>query len=233
VRVTHDPEANAAHVALTDMSGGAGVSGRVLLISCGATSATRRSAFPTDEPLIEDDVTSLADELSSSRRWSRHTEPGRAVLSGPELRCRQTAEALGLTPAPDSALADWNLGAWAGRTLDELLATDPAAVQGWLTDPAFAPPSGEPLTTFLGRVATWLDTTLTADAPEAATGEVRRAGVAGASSSSIVVVCTSAVIRAALTHALQAPAATFWRLDVAPARTVELTGTPGRWSLRV
>ncbi|MFC7642844.1 hypothetical protein ACFQX6_19370 [Streptosporangium lutulentum] len=39
------------------------------------------------------------------------------------------------------------------------------------------------------------------------------------------------VIRAAVVHALGAPAAAFWRIDVAPLARVALTGRGGRWQL--
>ena len=216
---------------------------RVLFISCGATPATRRSAFPLDEPLIEDGETELRERFSASRRWARHVAPGAPVLAGPELRCRQTADALGLVPVPPPAPADWNLGTWAGHTLDELLATGPASVRHWLTDPTFEPPGGEPLTAFLARVSRWLDAVASppSAAPRAAEGapgdaapaEARGLGGAAPSSSAIVVICTPAVVRAALTSALQAPPATFWRLDAAPLSTAELTGFPAHWSARL
>jgi broad specificity phosphatase PhoE len=191
---------------------------RLLLIAAAATADTRRGAFPLDEPItVGDDVGRLRGALSASRRWARYAAPGEPVVTGPELRCRQTAEALGQTSGSETAPADWHLGTWAGRTLDDLLAADPGSVQAWLTDPSFAPPSGETLTAFLVRVAQWLD----------APGNDR------SSSSRQVVVCTPAVLRAALTHALQSPPATFWRLDASPLSQVELTGGPARWSLRL
>ena len=118
---------------------------RLVLVCHGATSATRRAAFPADEPLAEPDVV-LPD-------------PPRAdvTLCTPAVRCVQTAAALGLDPVPDEGLRDCDYGDWRGRTLDEVAADDPAAVHAWLTDPRAAPHGGESTQDLLDRVAAWLD----------------------------------------------------------------------------
>ncbi|MBB5156135.1 hypothetical protein [Saccharopolyspora phatthalungensis] len=41
----------------------------------------------------------------------------------------------------------------------------------------------------------------------------------------------ASVIRAAVVHALQAPPAAFWRLDVAPLSHTMMSGNAGRWTL--
>src|SRR5688572_13566480 len=66
---------------------------RLVLVCHGATSATRRAAFPADEPLEHPDPV---------------PGPPRAdvVLCAPHTRCHQTAAALGLDPTPDTALRD-------------------------------------------------------------------------------------------------------------------------------
>nr|BFE80044.1 hypothetical protein GCM10020093_026450 [Planobispora longispora] len=46
-----------------------------------------------------------------------------------------------------------------------------------------------------------------------------------------VAVTHPAVVRAAVVHALGAPARSFWRVDVAPLARVSLTGRGGRWRL--
>jgi broad specificity phosphatase PhoE len=113
---------------------------RLVLVCHAATSATRRAAFPMDEPV----------ESPPSVRAERCD----LALTAPETRCRQTAAALGLDAAVDERLRDRDHGAWAGRTLDELPEPD---VTAWLTDPDFVPPSGESATEFVSRVHGWLD----------------------------------------------------------------------------
>lgn len=117
---------------------------RLVLVCHGATSATRRAAFPADEPLERPDPVGA---------------PPRAdvVLCAPLTRCRQTAAALGLDPTPDDGLRDCDYGAWRGRTIDDVTMSDPAAVHAWLTDPAAAPHGGESTQDLLTRVGGWLD----------------------------------------------------------------------------
>ncbi|HEX6352709.1 histidine phosphatase family protein [Actinophytocola sp.] len=113
---------------------------RLVLISHAATSATRRAAFPADEP-----IETTPDPM-----------PLRAngYLTAPETRCRQTAAGLGLTADVEPALRDCDHGAWRGRTLDDL---DPAAMTAWLTDPAAAPHGGESVMDLIDRIGGWLD----------------------------------------------------------------------------
>ncbi|MFI1648943.1 histidine phosphatase family protein [Streptomyces avidinii] len=103
-------------------------------------------------------------------------------------------------------------GEWAGRTLDEVAGRDPAAVRAWLSDPAYAPPGGESVDALIARVGAEL-----AALPEG----THRLEV------------EQAVVRAAVVHALELPAAAFWRLDVRPESVTTLTGRSGRWNLLV
>ena len=50
-------------------------------------------------------------------------------------------------------LADWDLGRWAGRTLDDVAAGSPEAVTAWLTDPEVTPHGGESLSALVDRDA--------------------------------------------------------------------------------
>lgn len=180
------------------------VTGRLLFICHGSTEATRRTRFALDEPLEQ---VALRDAAELAERLRLPAD--RQCRTGPTQRCLQTAEALGLTGEPDAGLADWDLGLWAGRALDEVAVEEPDAVQAWLTDPTAAPHGGESLTDLLRRVAAWLD-------------DVPRAGRS-------VAVTGPATVRAAMIHALRAPVESFWRIDVAPLATVDLRGRAGDW----
>ncbi|MFJ4775388.1 histidine phosphatase family protein [Streptomyces sp. NPDC088762] len=130
-----------------------------------------------------------------------HAAPGRADRFGHGAPCPGHEGFRGL-----------DTGEWAGRTLDEVAAADPAAVHAWLTDPHYAPPGGESVAALIARVGAELD------------------GLAAATHRAEV---EQAVVRAAVVHALELPAATFWRLDVRPESVTTLTGRAGRWNLLV
>ncbi|GAA1152431.1 histidine phosphatase family protein [Streptomyces hebeiensis] len=166
----------------------------------------------------------------------------------PTPRCRRTADVLGLAAEPLPGLAPCAMGRWRGRTLDEVAAAEPDAVAGWLTDPAAAPHGGESLDHFLARVGRRLDTLNTAAAAAAAatataaatdtaenadidTDTDTQADGTGTGTGRILVVAEPDVIRAATVHALGAPPAAFWRIDVRPLTLTELGGRAGRWNL--
>ncbi|WP_185993023.1 histidine phosphatase family protein [Streptomyces sp. 130] len=151
----------------------------------------------------------------------RFATPALAPLGSAELRycsptprSRATGEALGFHPLVQPALRDCDMGRWRGRTLAEVTAGEPAAVDAWLSDPRSAPHGGEPLLAFISRIGGWLDTRPACDG-------------------AIVAVAEPAVVRAALVYALKAPPATYWNVDVGPLSTVTLTGRSRRWSLRL
>lgn len=116
---------------------------RLVLITHAATAATRRAAFPIDEPI---ETTPTPTPLRAD-----------VYLTAPETSCQQTAKALELPAAVDVALRDCDYGMWRGRTLDELTTSDPDAVTRWLTEPSSAPHGGESTLDLLARVGTWLD----------------------------------------------------------------------------
>lgn len=180
------------------------IGSRVTFVTPAPTAATSLSAFPADEPLD-----------ARGRAWARagRGRLGRAdhVLRGPERAAVETGAALGLDPVADSGLADWDLGRWAGRTLDEVAAERLDDVAAWLADPLAVPHGAESLTALLARVQGWL-----AARPPGHT----------------LAVCGTAVVRAAVVTVLEAPAAAFWRLDVGPMTRSDLRGGPDRWTVR-
>ena len=176
---------------------------RLSLVAHASTAATSRVAFGGDEGLEPRGAAAAA-----AARLRRAT---RAVCS-PAPAAVETAAALGLAATVDAGVADWQLGRWRGRTLDEVAADHPADVVTWLGDPDAAPHGGESLTALLARVADWL---------------ARTDGEGHA-----VAVTHAAVVRAAVVVTLGAPPTGFWRIDVAPLTATVLRGGPGRWTVR-
>ena len=173
---------------------------RLLLVRHASTSATQAGAFPLDEPLDE-------HGRAEAARLPAVLFEGCEVVSSPALRCRQTAEAVGLRVRLEPDVIECDFGTWAGATL---AAVDPAEARAWMTDPDAAPHGGETLRGFAGRIARWLDTE----------GE------------SAMVITHGGVVRAAVVHALGAPLDAFWKVDVAPLSVTELDCYDGAWTLR-
>jgi broad specificity phosphatase PhoE len=179
---------------------------RCTLISHAATAAVRRAVFPLDEALdeiVSAEIASLAWVAPRAQR----------IWSGPELRTQQTAEALKLHAVVANELRDCDYGRWNGMELSEVQLREPDAVMAWLTDTAAAPHGGESIAVLIERVGDWLE-------GQRNTGHT-------------VAVTHSAVIRAAVIYALDAPLQSFWRLDVAPLSLTDLRFNGRAWTLRV
>jgi broad specificity phosphatase PhoE len=181
------------------------VTARLVLICHASTAAVRSSSFPADEPLDEHGKVSavaLAGRLPNADRW----------FTSPELRTRQTAEALGFVAAVEPALRDCDYGAWRGRSFEDVYAREPEAVTTWFRNPEAVPHGGESVLSLMQRVADWLQ------------GEQvhhRRS----------IVVAHSSIIRAAIVHAIGAPPQSYWRIDIAPLSITRLSGDNDRWNL--
>jgi len=193
------------------------VTTRLLLIVHAATSATRAARFGLDEELDEGGRVEAAGWAGSLP--GRDSLAGRARLScGHALRCRQTAQVLrdGTPPgedALDGRLDDWNLGSWAGRALPDVAAENPAGTRAWLDDPEAAPHGGESLAGLLLRVGRYFTDLATHPGHH-------------------IAITHPAFVRAAVVHALRAPPAAFWRVDVFPLTRVAFSANAGRWNLR-
>jgi broad specificity phosphatase PhoE len=181
------------------------VQGRITFLSHAPTAAVLASAFPADEPVEPRELAKLA-----ALRWSPPTV--QQVCAAPEQRTRQTAEVLGLPAVLTAELRDVDYRAWRGRSLDDIQAADPESVTQWITDPGAAPHGGESLANLLLRVENWL----TAQ---------RHCG-------HTLAVTHPAVVRAAIVLALQAPAQSFWRVDIPPLTVTDLRWRGGQWTVR-
>jgi broad specificity phosphatase PhoE len=178
---------------------------RLILICHGSTEAVRRAAFPGDEPL-DDSGKKRAAALAG------HVPNVDCCWTSPELRARQTAEALGLSAAVQPMLGECDYGRWAGKTFSDIVAQEPDAASSWLHDPTAAPHGGEAIAELINRVAAWL-------ADEQARDQ--RA----------IAITHATIIRAAIVHVMAAPPHSFWRIDIAPLSVTRLSGKDGRWNV--
>lgn len=181
---------------------------RLTLISPGTSGALRDVRFDDGSPLDPEGIAraeAVASAVSASTR----------AYCSPSVRCRRTAQSLGLAPEPVAGLAGCAMGRWRGRSLAAVAAAEEPAVAAWLSDPTAAPHGGESLRDLRVRVGGWLDA-------------LRAEG-----SGRVTVVAEPDVIRAATVHALAAPDEVALRLDVRPLTAVHLSGRAGRWNLRL
>lgn len=178
---------------------------RLTLICHASTDAVRKAAFPADEPLDDKGRAQAAALAASLPRAD-------SVWTSPELRARQTAEALRLDATPQPALRECDYGGWNGCAFADVLARDPDGISAWLHDPAATAHGGESLLSLMQRVAQWLDTERAVDR-------------------TAIVITHASIIRAAIVHALGAAPQSFWRIDIAPLSVTRLSGAHGRWNL--
>jgi broad specificity phosphatase PhoE len=178
---------------------------RLTLICHGSTDAVRAAAFPRDEPLDYHGKTG-ATELVGCLSTVDH------CWTSPELRTRQTAEALGLSANIQPMLRACDYGRWAGKKFSEVVADEPDAANSWLHDPAAAPHGGESSLDLMRRVANWL-------ADEKARDQRS------------IVITHSTIIRAMIVLVMDAPPQSFWRVDIGPLSVTRLSGLRGRWNL--
>jgi broad specificity phosphatase PhoE/ribonuclease HI len=186
----------------------------LLLVRHGRTADTLRGVFAgsggADPPLSpegEDDAARLAAVL---RRLGTPASPlpglpaVDAVVASPLLRAQGTAKAaaeqLGLDVVPDADWAEASFGAWDGLTYAESARRDAAALGAWYGDPSVAPPGGESFDDLAVRVRAARDRAVLAQPGRA-----------------VLVVTHGGPIRIVVRDALEAGAATLWRLRVTPA----------------
>jgi broad specificity phosphatase PhoE len=178
---------------------------RLHLLCSASTASVSSVTFAADEPLDsrgQESLSSVSGRLPSCD----------IVLRSPALCARQTADGLALTSTIEPLMCDCDFGRWAGRSLEDVEADEPAAVAEWLQNPRAAPHGGESFADVTKRVAAWMDQMLI------------QAG-------SVLAITHAFVIRAAITHALGASPEAFPHIDVAPLTRAKLSGGGGRWTL--
>lgn len=178
---------------------------RITLISHASTPALRRAAFPLDESLVDGEIEKIG-ALGWTAPRAQH------IWCGPEKRTQQTAKALGLELCVAVELGDLDYGSWNGKGLVDIQSSDPEGLAEWLTNPNARPHGGESLAQLIGRLERWMAGRTTAGHTLAVTHP--------------------AVIRAAICCALQTPADSFWRVEVAPLSLTDLRLNGKVWTVR-
>ncbi len=178
---------------------GTGLNG-VLFVRHATSAGMREARFPAGG--VPADAGGLARARALAGALAQ-APPDGAAWTSPARAARETCAALGLDARPVAALAEADCGSWAGVRFADV---EPAALDGWLSDPDAAPPGGEPRSAVAARVAEWLGG--------------RPSGIA---------VCDAGVIRAALCHALGLDVPAGDRIDLAPLSTTRLTAARGGW----
>lgn len=178
---------------------------RLHLLCSASTASVSAVALANDDPLDSrgrESLLGLCGRIPSCD----------TVLRSPALCAAQTAEGLALTATIEPLLRDCDFGRWAGRSLADVQAKEPAAIAEWLKNPHAAPHGGESFADMTARVGGWMDQML------------RHTG-------SVLAVTHALVIRAAIAHALGTGAEIFRHIDVAPLASAKLSSGGGRWTL--
>jgi broad specificity phosphatase PhoE len=187
---------------------------RLWLISHASTAAQRSATFAdANEPL---DARGLAEANAYAQRSRFAFDGAREVraLTSPAACARDTAQALGLNATVAVELAETDYGEWRRARVADIAMQAPQALEAWLRDPAAAPPRGESFEAVIARVGAWLDA-LANDHPADLT---------------VIAITHAAVLRAALIHALHAPAAVFTQIEIAPLAMIELRHSKRGWT---
>ncbi len=149
----------------------------------------------TDDPLSDLGWTQMWEAVGDHYPWDQ-------VISSPMARSREFAVALSgrhglpLSVIPD--LQEIGMGAWEGRTPEDLRSADPELLEDFRRDPVWKrPPAGEALASLSERVCRVYDGLL-----------------AGYPGRHLLVVCHSVVSRAIIGRALQASSACWYRIRI-------------------
>lgn len=121
------------------------------LLACGATRMARIGGFAAPDAALDEGGRRMLASVAAGR-WA-----GARACTSPAAAARETARGLGLEAAVEARLDDQSAGNWQGRTLEEVAATDGAALAAWLAAPENGAPGGETFAAVMDRVASWLD----------------------------------------------------------------------------
>lgn len=127
---------------------------RIDLLRHGEVHGGPRFRGHTDDPLSQAGLDQMCRAAADNTPWT-------AIVSSPLRRCAAFAQLLadrrGLPLRFDPRLRDLHFGEWEGKTVEEVLATTPTALENfWKAPWRCPPPGGEPLDHFRTRVlAAW------------------------------------------------------------------------------
>jgi len=127
----------------------------VLLVRHGETDENAAARF---QGRIDTRLNDRGREQSHALAQALRGEGVRALYSSPLLRAHETARivgaAIGLTPILDARLVEADAGAWAGRMIADILASERSEYARWRgADPAFRFPGGESVAEQAQRIA--------------------------------------------------------------------------------
>jgi alpha-ribazole phosphatase len=168
------------------------------LIRHGEPVGGRRYRGQIDDPLSERGWAQMWSAVKVPAPWER-------IISSPLTRCsafaQALAEKLGIPFREDERLKEVGFGEWEGRSGSELKREDPQILARFYRDPVRHRPEGaEPLDAFQSRV--W---------------EVFEEIRADQQGRHVLVVTHAGVIRAVITHVIQAPLSGMYRISVPTA----------------
>ena len=148
-----------------------------------------------DDPLSERGWAQLRAAVGQHRPWD-------VIVSSPLRRCadfaRELADKLDLALEIEPDLREITFGEWEGRTITEIMLSNPQALERFWHDPVnHTPPGGEPLLDCAARVTTAWHVVLE-----------RHAG------RHVLIVGHGGMIRLVLQHILEMPPRHIWRLEV-------------------
>ena len=165
-----------------------------------------------DDPLSEKGWSQMWAAVENDCPWGQ-------VVSSPLLRCHAFAQELceknKLPMRIDDRFKEVGFGDWEGLTKEQVRARDLQEYNAFYADPVNQRPNGaEPLDVFIARVGQAVDAVV-----EAFRGQ------------HVLVVAHAGVIRAAVTHALQAPPAAAYRMQVMNASLTRISHTDSGFAL--
>ncbi len=163
----------------------------------------RRYRGQLDDPLSEKGRRQMWAAVAKPPPWVH-------IISSPLTRCREFAIGLGkklaIPVTQDARLQEVGFGAWEGKTAAELRDQDPGIIARFYADPVNNRPGGaEPLSAFSHRVSAAF-----ADALSTHAGR------------HILIVAHAGVMRAVITHVLDAPLGAMYRIAVENASLIRV-----------
>ena len=130
-------------------------SNEVLLVRHGETDENAGALF---QGRLDTELNARGREQSHALAETMRGEGLRALYSSPLRRAHETArivgEVIGLEPILDERLVEVDAGAWGGRLVADIVATEPDAYARWrAADPSFRIPGGESVAEQAQRIA--------------------------------------------------------------------------------